>query len=77
VTATLGPQELWKTCRDLIVWLGNTIGVMICSHLWGLRAGQEVAPSAFRSHWWVTPAKAPFQLEGKLSFPQAILRSPL
>jgi hypothetical protein len=45
----------------------------ILSHLWRLKAGQEVASSAFRSHWGVAPAKAPFSLKRNLPFHQLFL----
>jgi hypothetical protein len=44
--------------------------VLILSHLWSLRVGQEVASLAFGHHQEVASARAPLQLGKKLFFHQ-------
>jgi hypothetical protein len=43
-----------KYCLELLC--SSLILSLILSHFWSLRAGQEVASSAFRDHWGVAPA---------------------
>jgi hypothetical protein len=60
------PGQVAKYCLCGLEIAG---GISILCHLWSLRVGQEVAPSAFGSHPGVALARASLQLEGKLSFP--------
>jgi hypothetical protein len=53
---------------DCLCGLGIAGGFPTLSHLWAFRAGQAVAPSAFRSHHGVVLARVPFRIEGKLYF---------
>jgi hypothetical protein len=66
-------KKVYKS--DFLCAIGIARGVLILSHFWSLRAGLEVAFSAFRFHQGVALARALLQIEEKISYPVAVLGS--
>jgi hypothetical protein len=62
--------EIWLCATDMAG------GFQILTHLWSLRAGQEIASLALRFHLGVAWASAPLQLKEELSFPLAVFGPP-
>jgi hypothetical protein len=50
-------KKVWR--YDCLFVTGITREVLILCHLWNLKAGQEVASSAFSYHQGVAPVRVP------------------